>query len=67
MEYVVKNGVGYYEPKSVKLAVRVKEILADEVEYTRLVDNIKKINLKNGVADIAHYIVEEKLGVPIGI
>ena len=69
MEFVVKNKVGYYEPKPSKLASRVLEILFDDKKILELKDNIDKLKLKNGVAEVTRYILTEKynLGCPTGI
>lgn len=61
MQFVVENGVGWYEPK-IKRAIRiVQNYLNSEEEEKRIRNNFEKLNLQSGNKQIAEYIMGEIL------
>ena len=55
MLFVKLNKVGYYLPSSYNAVVKTEEILSNSMEEIQ--ENIKKLNIKNGVEDIARFVM----------
>ena len=55
MLFVKLNNVGYYLPSSYQAVVKTEEILSSSLQEIQ--ENIKKLNIKNGVEDIAKFVM----------
>jgi processive 1,2-diacylglycerol beta-glucosyltransferase/1,2-diacylglycerol 3-beta-galactosyltransferase len=56
--FVVRKGLGAYTPKPSDLRLTVEKLLGDTAAYERIVDRIRRANLRNGTADVARYILD---------
>lgn len=54
--FVLKNGLGYYEPDLSEVASRVKEVLFDEEIKAKLEKNFEQVKIQNGVGVTADYV-----------
>lgn len=55
MLFVKLNNVGWYLPKSLSAVKKVEELLSGKLKFSQ--DNIKALNIKNGVKDIANFVM----------
>jgi processive 1,2-diacylglycerol beta-glucosyltransferase/1,2-diacylglycerol 3-beta-galactosyltransferase len=59
--FILQNGLGFYEPKPKKLAEKVQKLLTNNKELTIIQKNYQKVKLENGLADLAEFITQHEL------
>lgn len=60
MLYVKQNELGWYIPKPYDIVEKVEEIFSDEKYLDDISKRIKKMNIKNGLNDVADFIYKFK-------
>ena len=60
MEFVVRKGLGFYEPRVSRLATLVKKVFEDPGIQKRFRSNLAASKLKNGTSDVAEYLYRIK-------
>ena len=55
MLFVKLNKAGYYLPSSNDAVIKTEEILSSSMQEIQ--ENIKHLNIKNGVEDIARFVM----------
>ena len=53
--FVKLNNVGWYLPKVLSAVKKTEELLSGKIQFSQ--KNIEALNIKNGVKDIAHFIM----------
>ncbi len=59
-DFIVKNNLGYYQPKTSKIPIWISRLLSDETLIKKFHKNIKDLNLKNGTAPTSEFIYNYK-------
>ena len=59
--FILQNGLGFYEPKPKKLAEKVQKLLTSSQELDIIQNNYQKINLENGLTDLTGFITQPEL------
>lgn len=56
VDFLIENEMGIYQKRLSKLPEIVNKLTKDENYYKRLINNIEKANLKNGLSDFADFV-----------
>ena len=58
IEFIEDNGIGIYERDISKLPKLVNRLISDEEYYQHFQSNLQNKNIKNGLADVAEYLIK---------
>ncbi len=59
IDFVQKNELGIYERDITAIPEAVERLIKDDEYYERFVKNIKRLGMKNGLADVAEYLFKK--------
>lgn len=57
MEFVRDNNLGIFERNIQKLPAVIRNLISNESAYHSYIDNIEKMNLRNGTSDVTEFLV----------
>lgn len=57
VDYLLKHKMGIYEQRIDKLVIEVERLVDEKDYYNEYVENIEKAKIRNGVSDVAEYIL----------
>ncbi|HEY6907706.1 MAG TPA: glycosyltransferase, partial [Ignavibacteriaceae bacterium] len=60
IDFVQDNGLGIYERNIARMPAELNRLIRDEEYYRSFRKNIENLKLKNGVSDVAEYLLKEE-------
>ncbi len=64
VDFLLENELGFYEPRPAQAVKRINQLLTNQWLYNRYRQNLENLDYKNGVYEIADFLVKPNLDKP---